>query len=220
MVFCHSQRNFPVERGRFRGRKTLDLRIWTKLYTRRIKISINRRWRHDRSFGWRNKLVLALSNIICKQDYKNHCTKSNVNPKNTPKTTSNWANTENVRIGLVFPVLAQWKFLYCIDRFDHIKANKTKLINKCKYFMVLVIKSTYVKWSNIFINAHCAFDKLRSLRLVHLCHCSILQINKYANERISFAQIWGLTTLLFARLKCPRFTCCNPSIARNKINYI
>jgi hypothetical protein len=37
---------------------------------------------------------------------------------------------ENIRIGLVFAVLAQWKFLYCIDRFDHIKANKSKLINK------------------------------------------------------------------------------------------
>ena len=33
----------------------------------------------------------------------------------------NWANTENIRIGLVFAVLAQWKFLYCIDRFDHYK---------------------------------------------------------------------------------------------------
>jgi hypothetical protein len=45
----------------------------------------------------------------------------------------NWANTENIRIGLVFPVLAQWKFLYCIDRFDHIKANKSKLINNLFY---------------------------------------------------------------------------------------
>jgi energy-coupling factor transporter transmembrane protein EcfT len=34
-------------------------------------------------------------------------------------TDWNWANTENIRIGLVFAVLAQWKFLYCIDRFDH-----------------------------------------------------------------------------------------------------
>ena len=42
----------------------------------------------------------------------------------------NRANTENIRIGLVFAVLAQWNFLYCIDRFDHIKANKSKLINK------------------------------------------------------------------------------------------
>ena len=39
-------------------------------------------------------------------------------------TDWNRANTENIRIGLVFAVLAQWKFLYCIDRFDHIKANK------------------------------------------------------------------------------------------------
>ena len=41
---------------------------------------------------------------------------------------------------------------------------------------------TYVKWSNIFIKAYCAFDTLRNLRLVHLCHCSILQINRYANQ--------------------------------------
>jgi hypothetical protein len=44
-------------------------------------------------------------------------------------TDWNWANTENIHIGLVFAVLAQCKFLYCIDRFDHIKANKSKLIN-------------------------------------------------------------------------------------------
>jgi hypothetical protein len=43
-------------------------------------------------------------------------------------TDWNWANTENIRIGLVFAVLAQWKFLYCIHRFDHIKVNKSKLI--------------------------------------------------------------------------------------------
>jgi hypothetical protein len=30
--------------------------------------------------------------------------------------------------------LAQWKFLYCIDRFDHIKANKLKLINNFEYY--------------------------------------------------------------------------------------
>ena len=48
-------------------------------------------------------------------------------------TDWNWANTKNIRIGLVFAVLAQWKFLYCIDRFDHIKANKSKLINKSEY---------------------------------------------------------------------------------------
>ena len=51
-------------------------------------------------------------------------------------TDWNWANTENIRIGLVFAVLAQWKFLYCIDRFDHIKANKSKLINKIKYWLI------------------------------------------------------------------------------------
>jgi hypothetical protein len=42
-------------------------------------------------------------------------------------TDWNWANTENIRIGLVFAVLAQWKFLYYIDRFDHIKSNKETL---------------------------------------------------------------------------------------------
>ena len=44
-------------------------------------------------------------------------------------TDRNRANTENIRIGLVFVVLAQWKFVYCIDRFDDIKANKSWLIN-------------------------------------------------------------------------------------------
>ena len=34
-------------------------------------------------------------------------------------TDWNWANTENIHIELVFAVLAQCKFLYCIDRFDH-----------------------------------------------------------------------------------------------------
>ena len=32
-----------------------------------------------------------------------------------------------------FFVLAQCKLLYCIDRFDHIKANKSKLINNVIY---------------------------------------------------------------------------------------
>ena len=32
------------------------------------------------------------------------------------------------------------------------------------------------------MKAYCAFDTLRNLRLVHLCHCSILQINRYANQ--------------------------------------
>ena len=34
---------------------------------------------------------------------------------------------------LIFAVLAQWKFLYYIDRFDHIKVNKSKLINNEHY---------------------------------------------------------------------------------------
>jgi hypothetical protein len=50
--------------------------------------------------------------------------------QNSYWTDWNRANTENIRIGLVFAVLAQCKFLYCIDRFDHIKANKSKLTNK------------------------------------------------------------------------------------------
>ena len=53
-------------------------------------------------------------------------------------TDWNWANTENIRIGLVFAVLAQWKFLYCIDRFDHIKANKSKLINNIELSHILL----------------------------------------------------------------------------------
>jgi hypothetical protein len=50
--------------------------------------------------------------------------------------------TENIRIGLVFAVLAQWKFLYCIDRFDHIKANKSNLINKHVYTVKLAQTET------------------------------------------------------------------------------
>ena len=42
---------------------------------------------------------------------------------------------ENIRIGLVFAALAQWKILFCIDRFD-IKTNKFKLIN-----------NKHLKWS-------------------------------------------------------------------------
>ena len=37
---------------------------------------------------------------------------------------------------VMFFILAQWKFLYCIDRFDHIKANKSKLINKRFYLWI------------------------------------------------------------------------------------
>jgi hypothetical protein len=44
-------------------------------------------------------------------------------------TDWNWANTENIRIGLVFAALVQWKFLYCIDRFDHIR----RLLKNYKY---------------------------------------------------------------------------------------
>ena len=56
-------------------------------------------------------------------------------------TDWNWANTENIRIGLVFAVLALWKFLYCIDRFDHIKANKSKLINKKNFHLANTTKN-------------------------------------------------------------------------------
>jgi hypothetical protein len=54
-------------------------------------------------------------------------------------TDWNWANTENIRIGLVFAVLAQCKFLYCIDRFDHIKVNKSKLINNIASLLCLTM---------------------------------------------------------------------------------
>ena len=54
-------------------------------------------------------------------------------------TDWNWVNTENIRIGLVFAVLAQCKFLYCIDRFDDIKANKSKLINNTGKISVLTL---------------------------------------------------------------------------------
>jgi hypothetical protein len=51
-----------------------------------------------------------------------------------PITRPIWKTPEHIRIGLVFAVLTQWKFLYCIDRFDHIKANKSKLINNNSYY--------------------------------------------------------------------------------------
>ena len=52
-------------------------------------------------------------------------------------TDWNWANSENIHIGLVFAILVQCKFLYCIDRFGHIKAIKSKLINNIGYFFSL-----------------------------------------------------------------------------------
>jgi len=45
---------------------------------------------------------------------------------------------KKIRIGLVFAILAQWKFLYCIDTFDHIKANKSKFINNISYYKMYV----------------------------------------------------------------------------------
>jgi hypothetical protein len=50
--------------------------------------------------------------------------------------------TSSDQIGLFFAVLAQWKFLYCIDRFDHIKANKSKLINNIFYCIVWMLEGT------------------------------------------------------------------------------
>ena len=52
-------------------------------------------------------------------------------------TDRNWANKENIQIQ-VFAILPQWKFLYCMDRFDHIKANKSKLIKKMFYQRTLL----------------------------------------------------------------------------------
>ena len=59
-------------------------------------------------------------------------------------TDWNWANTENIRIGLVFAVLEQWKFLHYIDRFDHIKANKSKLINNYCYEHIFTAMNIYL----------------------------------------------------------------------------
>jgi hypothetical protein len=54
------------------------------------------------------------------------------------------ADSDLVVIGLTgigpirkISVLAQCKFLYCIDRFVHIKSNKSKLINNVYYIYVL-----------------------------------------------------------------------------------
>jgi hypothetical protein len=69
-------------------------------------------------------------------------------------TDWNWANTENIRIGLIFAILAQWTFLYCIDRFDHIKANKSKLINNHNYKKCILfnVKVKHVLWSVLPLN--------------------------------------------------------------------
>jgi hypothetical protein len=56
-------------------------------------------------------------------------------------TDWNRANTDNIRIGLVFAVLDQWTFLYCIDKFDHIKANKLKLINNVFYGVLCIVRA-------------------------------------------------------------------------------
>jgi hypothetical protein len=60
------------------------------------------------------------------------------------------ADSDLVVIGLTgigpiwkISVLAQWKFLYYIDRFDHIKANKSKLINNVCYYIVILFKQLY-----------------------------------------------------------------------------
>jgi hypothetical protein len=71
-------------------------------------------------------------------------------------TDWNWANSENIRIGLVFAVLAQWKFLYYIDGFDHIQANKSKLINNVVYsealFSQYCLLDTFPQMSSPYIS--------------------------------------------------------------------
>jgi hypothetical protein len=59
----------------------------------------------------------------------------------------------NIRIGLVFPVLAQWKFFYCIDRFDHIKANKSKFILVMTSVDIYAIMSTIENYENRTVTA-------------------------------------------------------------------
>ena len=51
-----------------------------------------------------------------------------------------------------FAVLAQWKFLYCIDRFDHIKANKLKLINN-EYLIVWYANSYHFSLLLVFLGS-------------------------------------------------------------------
>jgi hypothetical protein len=66
----------------------------------------------------------------------------------------NWANTENIRIGLVFAYWPNESFLYYIDRFDHIKANKSKLINNVFYYQYLHIRTSSV-WCGFLLNLNC-----------------------------------------------------------------
>ena len=63
--------------------------------------------------------------------------KSNISRNFSLQLSKRLADSDLAVIGLTgigpirkISVLAQLKFLYCIDRFDHIKANKSKLINK------------------------------------------------------------------------------------------
>ena len=94
----------------------------------------------------------------------------------------NRANTGNIRIGLVFVVLAQWKFLYCIDRFDNIKANKSRLINKWlsmpyPYQQNYVVKGLGLgKRCN---NATCSF----------LCNVILLCFNYAVNTKLAFIEL-------------------------------
>jgi hypothetical protein len=95
-------------------------------------------------------------------------------------TDRNRANTENIRIGLVFVVLAQWKFLYCIGRFDNIKANKSRLIN---YLYIDCIYEYYIHvyWLCIWVLHTCILMVCMSAIYmyndgVHGCYACILMM--------------------------------------------
>ena len=80
----------------------------------------------------------------------------------------NRATTENIRIGLVFVVLAHWKFLYCIDKFDNIKANISRFINNKFYSTILVfvflfrkndVNCNSVGHFDLFLNIACIMNQ-------------------------------------------------------------
>jgi hypothetical protein len=103
-------------------------------------------------------------------------------------TDWNWANTENIRIGLVFVVLAQWKFLYCIDRFDHIKANKSKLINKKMYSLVHQYSSRLQMCNLEYCRTGLICHKPLSV-ISYIFHFQILSPNRHI-ETFYFNSVW------------------------------
>jgi hypothetical protein len=122
------------------------------------------------------------------------------------RTDWNRSNTETIRIGLVFPVLAQWKSLYCIDRFDHnINANKSKSINN-----YLLLRDDYR--IGLVISPRVAILACLLIKLIYLLinhnilsyngyYCSIEVVTKGGSIMNSLLWLWNVKTLfLYSKL--------------------